>query len=310
MTLIHSRWIIPLFLMPLLWGCSVPLVRPNRIDWNGSLPPKTVQVNGHTIFYTVKGEGNPLILIHGYGAGMWVWEKQMEVLSQFNRVYALDVIGHGFSDRPKIPYTPEAYIAFLRDFMDAVGIEKATLIGNSMGGGIAWGTAILFPERVNRLVLIDCVPPDVLRQVKNESLRTLIAIRNIPLLPYLVISARSRSSMKWVLMECISDMNLITPEVVERQYEISRIEGTTWVLYSTLKNAEQALKLKEQFSLIHQPTLFIWGEKDKVFPPEVGETLHRTLNGSTFQLIQKSGHIPMWETPDPVNQAILHFLKE
>jgi len=295
--------------MPFLWGCSVPLVRPTRIDWNTSLPPKAVQVDGHTIFYTVKGEGKPLLLIHGYGAGMWVWEKQIEVLSQLYRVYAVDVIGHGFSDRPKIPYTPEAYIHFLKDFMDGVGVEKATLIGNSMGGGIAWGTAILFPERVDRLILIDCVPPDVLAQVKNKSLRTLIAIRDIPFLPYLVISGRSKSSMRWVLKECVSDVKLITPEVVKRQYQLSRIKGTTWVLYSTLKQAEEAVKLRDQFSLIRHPALFIWGEKDIIFPPDVGATLHRAITGSKFQLIEKSGHIPMWETPDKVNQAILDFLK-
>ena len=308
--MIHIRGIVSILLMPFLWGCSVPLVRPTRIDWNTSLPPKTAQANGHTIFYTVKGEGKPLLLIHGYGAGMWVWEKQMEILSQFYRVYAVDVIGHGFSDRPKIPYTPEAYIHFLKDFMEAVGIEKATLIGNSMGGGIAWGTAILFPERVDRLILIDCVPPDVLGQVKNESLRTLIAIRDIPFLPYLVISARSKSSIKWVLKESVSDVKLITPEVAKRQYQISRIQGTTWVLYSTLKHAEEALKLKDQFSFIRQPALFIWGEKDIIFPPDVGEILHQVITGSKFQLIGKSGHIPMWETPDKVNQAILDFLKD
>jgi len=308
--MISTRWIVSILWMPFLWGCSVPLVRPSRIDWNTSLPPNTVQVNGHTIFYTVKGEGRPLLLIHGYGAGMWVWEKQIEVLSQFYQVYVVDVIGHGFSDRPKIPYTPEAYIYFLRDFMDGVGIEKATLIGNSMGGGIAWAMAILFPDRVDRLILIDCVPPDVLAKVKNKPLRTLIAIRNVPLLPYLVISARSKSSIKRVLKESVSDAKLITPEVVKRQYQLSRIKGTTWVLYSTLKNAEQALKLQHRVSLIKQPTLFIWGEKDIIFPPDVGETLHQAIAGSKFQLIEKSGHIPMWETPDQVNQAILSFLRE
>jgi len=190
-----------------------------------------------------------------------------------------------------------------------VGIEKATLIGNSMGGGIAWGTAIVFPERVDRLILIDCVPPDVLGQVKNESLRTLIAIKDIPFLPYLVISARSKSSIRWVLKESVSDVELITPEVVKRQYQLSKIKGTTWVLYSTLKHAEEALRLKDLFSLIRQPALFIWGEKDIIFPPDVGETLHQTITGSKFQLIEKSGHIPMWESPDKVNQAILDFLK-
>jgi len=308
--MIRFRWIVSFLLIPFLWGWSVPLVRPTRIDWNPSLFPKTLQIKGHTIFYTVKGEGEPLLLIHGYGAGIWVWEKQIDILSQSYRVYALDLIGHGFSDRPKIPYTSETYIHFLRDFMDGVGIERATLIGNSMGGGIAWAMAILFPERVDRLILIDCVPPDVLQQVKNESFRTLVAIKDIPILPYLIIAGRSKNSIRWILLECVSDIKLITPEVLNRQYHLSKIKGTTWVLYSTFKHAKEALKLKDQFSYIRNPALFIWGEKDLIFPPQVGETLHQIIPGSKFLKIEKSGHIPMWETPNKVNQAILSFLQE
>jgi pimeloyl-ACP methyl ester carboxylesterase len=289
---------------------SIPLARPARIDWNPSLSPQTVQTNGHTIFYTVKGEGNPLVLIHGYGAGIWVWEKQIEVLSQGYRVYALDLIGHGFSDRPKIPYTPETYIYCLKDFMDGVGIEKATLIGNSMGGGVAWAMAILFPERVDRLILIDCVPPDVLDQVKNESFRMLRVIKDIPFLPYLVLAVRNKSSIRQILLECISDTGLITPEVVNRQFQLSRIKGTPWVLHSTLMHAKEALKLGDQFSQIRKPTLFIWGEEDLIFPPQLGETLHRAIASSKLLKIERSGHIPMWETPGEVNQAILGFLKE
>ena len=308
--MIHLRWIVSFLLAPFLWGRSIPLVRPNRIDWNPSLCPKTIQINGHTIFYTVKGEGKPLLLIHGYSAGIWVWERQIDVLSQFYRVYAVDLIGHGFSDRPKVSYTPETYIHFLKDFMDAAGIKKATLIGNSMGGGIAWAMAILHPERVDRLILIDCVPPNVLHQVGNQPLRTLVAIKDIPILPYLVIAARGKHSVKWILQECVSDIMLITPEVIDRQYQLSRIKGTTWVLYSTLKHAEEAFKLRGQISMIHQPTLFIWGERDLIFPPQVGETLHQAVTGSKFLKVEKSGHIPMWETPAEVNQTILSFLQE
>jgi len=250
------------------------------------------------------------VLIHGYGAGIWVWEKQFEALSSFYRVYALDLIGHGFSDRPKIPYTPETYIHCLRDFMDGVGIEKATLVGNSMGGGIAWAMAILFPERVDHLILIDSAPPDVLGQVKNESFRMLAAIKDIPFLPYLVMAARNRNSIRQILLECISDIKLITPEVVNRQYQLSKIKGTTRALYSTFKHAKEALTLKDQFSLIRKPTLFIWGERDLIFPPQLGENLCQAIAGSKFQRIEKSGHIPMWETPDEVNRAILDFLQE
>ena len=308
--MIRLRWIVSALLAPFLWGRGIPVVRPSRIDWDPSLSPQTIEIKGHTIFYTAKGEGKPLLLIHGYGAGMWVWEKQINVLSQSYRVYALDLIGHGFSDRPKIPYTPETYIHFLNDFMDGAGIEKAIVIGNSMGGGIAWGTAIFHPERVDRLVLIDCVPPDVLQQVKNESFRTLAVIKDIPILAYLAIAARGKYSMKWALLECVSDIKRITPEVVDRQYQLSRIKGTTWVLYSTLRHAKEALKLKDQLPMIRQPSLFIWGGKDLIFPPHVGEVLHQTVPGSKFLRVEESGHIPMWETPDKVNRAILDFLQE
>jgi pimeloyl-ACP methyl ester carboxylesterase len=208
--MIQFRWIFSFLSLPFSI-CGIPLVRPNRIEWNSSLTAQTVQIKGHTIFYIVKGEGKSLILIHGYGAGIWVWEKQIDFLSEFYRVYALDLIGHGFSDRLKVPYTPGAYIYFSKDFMDGVGIDNATLIGNSMGGGIVWGMAALFPERVNRVILIDCVLPDVLDQVKNDSFRTLVAIKDFPLLPYLVFISRNKNSIKWTLQECVSGIKLITP---------------------------------------------------------------------------------------------------
>ena len=194
--------------------------------------------------------------------------------------------------------------------MDGVRIGKATLVGNSMGGGVAWAMAILFPQRVDRLVLIDCVPPDVLDQVDNESFRMLRAIKDIPLAPYLALAARNRTSIKQILLECISDTRLITPEVVNRQYQLSKIKGTPWVLYSTLTHAKEALRLRDQFSQICKPTLFIWGERDLIFPPRVGEVLHQAIQGSKFKMIEKSGHIPMWETPDEVNPVILDFLRE
>jgi len=308
--MVHFRWIASILAAPFLWRCRVPLIRPNRIDWNRSLSPQTVQIKGHTIFYGVKGKGKPILLIHGYGAGIWVWEKQIDILAQSYRVYALDLIGHGYSDRPKIAYTPEDYIHFLKDFMDGVGIEKATLIGNSMGGGIAWAMGALFPERVEKLILINCVPPDVLEQVRNESFRTLVAIKDIPLFPYLVFASRSKRSVRWILLECVSDAKRITPEILDRQYQLSRIKGTTWVLYATFKNAKEAPKLKDTLSLIKKPTLLLWGGKDLIFPPSVGQALHQAIAGSKIRIFEKSGHIPMWETPEPVNEAILSFLKE
>lgn len=305
---IKIRWIISLLSTLLSRERRTRLVRPCTIDWNKTLVPQTVHVSGNTIFYVVKGAGEPLILIHGYGAGSWLWEKQFDLLSQRYRVYALDLLGHGYSDRPRIAYTPDAYIHFLRDFMDAVGLEKATLIGNSMGGGLAWSVAGLFPERVDKLILIDCIPPDVLGQGRNDSFRALADLERHPFFLYLVYANRNRDSQKWILQECVVDKTLITPEVVDRQYEFSRIKGTTWSLYSTFRNAKDAVKLKDILPRIKQPTLLIWGEKDLLFPPSVGELLRQAIAGSILHVIERSGHIPMWETPEKVNPLILAFL--
>jgi len=104
------------------------------------------------------------------------------------------------------------------------------------------------------------------------------------------------------------DKTLITPEVVDRQYQFSRMKGTTWSLYSTFRNAKEAMKLKECLPRIDRPTLLIWGEDDLLFPPSVGEGLQRAIPGSELQIVEKSGHIPMWETPEKVNPLIVAFL--
>lgn len=308
--MISLRWMVSLLWMPFLWRPSSRLLRPNRILWNPSLTPTTISINGHTIFYVMKGEGEPILLIHGFGAGIWVWEKQIDFLSQFYRVYALDLLGHGYSDRPRIKYRPQTYILFFKRFMDEIGIGPATLIGNSMGGGVAWATALFFPEKVKRLILIGSVPPEVLDQVRNDSFKALAAVRKIPLLPYLLIAGRNRNSIRQVLQECVLDPKLLTPEVVDRQWQIIRVRGTTWVLYSTLKHAEEAKPMKNSLPLIKHPTLLIWGEKDQIFPPSVGEELYRSIPNSTLKIIKGSGHLPMWEKPEEVNPIVLHFLKE
>ena len=302
--------ILSFLLSPFSWEPELPLTPPDHLEWNPSLSPQAIQIRGQKIFYVAKGEGEPIILIHGYGAGLWVWEKQIDVLSQAYRVYGIDVIGHGFSERPRIAYTPDLYIQFMKDFIEAMGIERASLVGNSMGGGIAWATAGHFPSRVKKLVLIDCVPPDVLDQVHNDSFRLLRAARRFSLLPYLVLSHPTRSLIRGVLEECVVNPGLITPEVVERQYRLSKIKGTSWVLFSTFQNADKALGLRPFLARITHPTLLLWGEKDLVFPPTVGEDLHRAIAGSRFITIKGSGHLPMWEAADVANPAILEFLRD
>lgn len=297
-----------LVLVGLLAGCGRPLVRPVAFEWDPALQLKAAQVKEGTIFYGVAGEGPPVLLIHGFGGEIWVWEKQVSPLSKRYRLFIPDLLGYGYSDRPNVDYTPALFIDSIRQFMDQLGVRRASLVGNSMGGGIAWAFALTHPERVEKLVLIDSIPPDLVPEVRNPSFRWFLAIRNLPLLPRLAVALHTRGMLRATLMEMVFNDRLITDAVVERQYQIGRIAGTARVMTSTARQVEGVKRYGGALATLGRPTLIIWGEQDEVFPVAVGKQLHASIKGSELLVIKGSGHMPMWERPDETNQAILEFL--
>ncbi len=285
-----------------------PLVRPTVFDWNPALELKLAEIDEGTVAYVVTGEGPPLLLLHGFGGEIWMWEKQVPVLSQRYRLYIPDLLGYGYSDRPRVDYTPSLFISTIRQFMDRLGVSCAGMVGNSMGGGIAWAFALAHPERVDKLILIDGIPPRVIPAVHNRFLRWFLAIRHVPLLPYLAIALRTRRMVRAELMEAIYDDRLITDMVVERQHRIGRIAGTARVMASTVRYADDVARYAVALEGLRKPTLIIWGEQDGLFPVMVGRRLHASIRDSELVVIKDSGHLPMWETPDETNRAILEFL--
>ena len=301
--------ILPIVIAVFMVGCGRPLVRPAAFEWNPSLELRTAQTRDGTIFYAVAGEGPPLLLIHGFGGEIWVWEKQVSALSQRYRLYIPDLLGYGYSDRPKVDYTPTLFIDSIRQLMDHLGVHRASLIGNSMGGGIAWAFALSHPERVDKLVLIDSIPPDLLPEVRNPSFRWFLAIRNLPLLPSLAVSLHTRGMLRTTLKEMVHDDRLITDAVVERQYQIGRIGGTGRVMTSTARQVAEVKRHEGALAALAKPTLIIWGEQDEVFAVSVGKQLHSLIKTSELLVVKDSGHMPMWERPDETNRAILEFLR-
>lgn len=283
-------------------------IRPATFDWNPTLEPRAARIDRGTVAYVATGEGPPLVLLHGLGGEIWMWERQVAALSQRYRLYIPDLLGYGYSDRPRVEYAPSLFIEMIRQFMDQVGVRTADLIGNSMGGGIAWAFALAHPERVGKLVLIDSIPPRVVAAVRNRLLRGFLAIRHVPLLPYLAVVIRTRRMVRTALTQIVYDHRLVTDAVVERQYRISRIAGTARVLASTVRHADEVGRYARILETLRKPTLIIWGEQDEVLPVEVGRQLHAVIRDSSLVVIKESGHIPMWETPDPTNRAILEFL--
>ncbi len=273
------------------------------------LPIKTVLVHGQRIAYLDVGTGPPVILIHGFGGSMWQWEHQQQILSQHFRILTLDLLGSGLSDKPDIEYLPGEMLDFCTGFMDALQIPQATLVGNSMGAGLAIGMALTHPTRIDKLVLIGGLPSDVMAKLTSRSFRQALETQ----VPWWVISFGN-----WlfgglvtdsVLKEIVHDHTLLTPAVLARSKQNRRRPGTIKPIMA-VRNAlpfwetDFAPRIKD----IPHPTLIIWGEHDRVFPVAVGEGLHQRILGSTFVTIPQAGHMPQWERPELVNRSLIEYI--
>src|SRR5215213_11362774 len=117
--------------------------------------PKTIQLHGHPVTYRLAGDGPPLLLLHGITSSSQTWAKVLPALAEHHTVIAPDLIGHGESAKPRGDYSLGAYASGVRDLMVTLGHESATFVGHSLGGGVVMQLAYQFPERCERLVLVD-----------------------------------------------------------------------------------------------------------------------------------------------------------
>jgi len=220
------------------------------------------------------------------------------------------LLGAGLSDKPTIDYRPDEILDFFVGFMDALKIPQATLIGNSMGAGLAIGMALTHPTRVAKLVLVDGLPPHVLEKLTSPSIRQALETRAPSWLVSFGNMLFGGLKTESILREIVHDPGLLTPAVIERSNRNRRRPG----LIRPIMTVRDNLPLWEsgiatRIGEITHPTLVLWGEEDRVFPIAVGEELHQTIKGSRFIRIPKAGHIPQWERPDLVNQELLTFIR-
>ncbi|WP_447977422.1 alpha/beta fold hydrolase [Candidatus Nitrospira bockiana] len=307
-------WFLPSLAFPvvlafLLSACRSHTDIPAWFDGIQRQPLKTILVQGHRIAYLDAGDGPPVILVHGFGGSMWQWEYQQELAST-HRVITLDFLGSGLSDKPDLAYTPTELIEFLRAFMDALNLPHAALAGNSMGAGIVMGMALTYPERVDRLVLISGLPDRVRDRLTSPLIKK--ALDNW--LPVWMVNLGNRLSgrsvTRRVLSEMVYDESLLTPLVIDRSNRNRKRPGLLKPILTMAKHLplwEEGLA--RRIHEIRHPTLVVWGDKDEVFPPGVGEDLHRRIAGARFTLVPAAGHIPMWERPELVNPELRRFLQ-
>ncbi len=285
-------------------GCAGP---SDRVPEAAMGPDATYADLGELrMHYIEKGAGEPLLLIHGYASSTYCFRKVIGPLSERFHVYAIDLKGFGRSDKPADgDYTLETLASEVVLFMEGMGIEKAALAGSSLGGGVSLMTALHYPDRVDRLVLLDpgCYPMEPNRMFRM--LRT-------PGLGTLTIMFWTRSAYRRLLEQSIYDHALIDDEMLDGFYRPYREWDARRAALLTARalDFDRLEALTARYPEIAAETLIVWGEQDRTVPLSFGRRLRGDLGRSRLAVIPECGHMPSEEHPDKLVSLVEAFLAD
>lgn len=291
------------------WG--VQELRPTKTALELVEDGNFIDVNGIDVHYWDQGKGDVLILVHGFSSSVYTWRLNVDTLSEEFRVIALDLPGFGYTDKPDdFDYTLEGYADFMIEFMDTMEIDSATLAGNSMGGGVVLTTALLSPERVDTLILVDSVGyPE---QEEEESAFLPFLLMGIPGAGEVLMSLNFRSVVESSLKGGVYyDNSFVTDEMVDYYNNVYRTENgrkaPLWVIRNLMDSPPIG---SERISTVSMPTLIIWGEEDNLIPAAHAALFENDIPDSRTVVIAEAGHLPHEEKAEFVNGLIADFVNE
>ncbi len=272
------------------------------------------RVDGLRVRCLVAGTGgaSPALLLHGGGfdAANFSYRYAIEPLSHPRPVLAFDWPGYGGSDKPDLRYDLAYYARFLERLMNSLGIERATLVGISMGGGAALSFALYSPERVEKLVLVASY--GLGQDIPYGRLGYFLV--HAPLAADLIYAflRRSRRSLRWGLRRIVHDPGVVSDELVEEARRLL-CQPTSGRAFRSFRRSEVGWSglntdLSDRLGEVAAPTLLVHGERDRVVPVEWARRAHERLPDSELRVLQGCGHWPPRECPDEFNRVVAGFL--
>ena len=279
---------------------------------------KTWTWQGHQICYTVAGEGSPLVLIHGFGASIGHWRRNIPVLAATgHKVFAIDLLGFGKSAKPALDYTMELWQEMLYDFWTEQIQAPAVFVGNSIGALLSLMVLANHPEIARGGVLLNAAGglnhrPEELNLPLRMMMGTFTKVVSSNVVGgFMFNQIRQKSRLRRTLMQVYSDHTAITDELINIIYEPSCDPGAQKVFASIL-TAPPGPRPEELLPKVSQPLFVLWGEADP-WTPITGSKVYQDLATQTdrvqFIPIPNTGHCPHDERPEVVNAAILEWMK-
>ncbi|HWF32840.1 MAG TPA: alpha/beta hydrolase [Solirubrobacteraceae bacterium] len=273
---------------------------------------RKMKLHGDQIAYRVAGSGPPLVLIHGITSSSATWVRVIPSLARNFTVIAPDLIGHGDSDKPRGDYSLGAHASSIRDLLVALGHERASVVGHSLGGGIAMQFSYQFPERCERLALVDSggLGRDVSILLRAATLPgsefVLPALAATRLLDAGRLAGRMLGK---VGLRARTDI-----EEIARGHATLADAATRSAFVHTLRavvepSGQRVDASNRLYLAAHIPFLLIWGERDSIIPVAHGLATHEALPSSRLELFAESGHFPQLDEPERFIEVLVDFLE-
>ena len=276
-----------------------------------SIEERTVEIGGSPTRYMTAGEGPPLVLLHGVGTSSLEWNRAMPALARGRSVYAPDLL-RPERGRDHAGYSPSSLAYFVAEFLDALGIERAAVVGNSLGGLVALRFALSYPSRVSALGLVDSaglgreVTPALTSATLPGLGETAINWAKTP------IGAAQRSLLRAPLLFAFSTS--APPEWLAEQTRLGLSDGFMETTLAALRSHISPLGQREGEILLDQlprvevPTLVVWGALDKVVPLSHAHAAVARLRRGSLKILPGCGHLPHAECPDRFAEVLTRFL--
>ena len=267
---------------------------------------KFVNLDGRRTHYIEKGEGEPVILLHGFFYDSYLWAANIDALARHFKVYALDLWGCGYSTREPLDYGYQLYADQVLLFMDRLGIQSASLVGQSMGAGTAILFCVQHRQRVNKLLLVDAagLPNPLPRMGK---------FFNLPGVGEFFLGLNTDAIRRTGLRDFfIHNKELLTESYFENVTRSHKINGSTEVGFA-IQRRQFFDKLSDEIHRLAQmevSILLVWGREDKAIPLRRGQEMHRILTGSRLEILEDAGHVPNFERAEEFNHLAVDFLQE
>lgn len=313
--------LLSLFVSLLLLVLVVPLLIPippleKTVSERELADPDSqfIEVNGLTVHYKEQGAGaTTYLLLHGFGASVFTWRSVMDDFASLGRVIAYDRPAFGLTSRPlpgewsgQSPYSSEAQAALVIGLMDALGIEKAVLVGNSAGGTIAVYTALTYPQRVSGLILVDAAiyagggSPSWVRPLFDTP-----QVRHLGPLLARQIATRGDDFIR----SAYHNPAMVTPEILDGYRK--PLQAANWdIALWELTAASHPLGLPERLKELNLPVLVITGDDDRIVPTAQSLQLVQDIPGAALAVIAQAGHLPHEEQPAAFMQAVREKMRK